>query len=231
MAPGGLPPLVDARALRLSSSGLVAVALQLSCASGASTEGGESEAESAGRPCGPGCVRDGVRARGEREGQAPHVLLAEDPLAAVRARLAPRQPAAGRQAGSGRPRLHHRLRGAGPRGQQEPEGQAAPDRQDDGPPLPLLRAGSRGRGARRLLERRRLHRRTRRGAPDRRTAARHQPGVPRQVRHPEREPRREGPGVEPHRHGDEPLQEARRTSTSARASTTRPRSAPRCSRS
>ena len=35
---------------------------------------------------------------------------------------------------------------------------------------------------RRLLERRRLHRRTRRGAPDRRPAAGHQSGVPRQVR-------------------------------------------------
>ena len=43
--------------------------------------------------------------------------------------------------------------------------------------------------------------------------------------------RRQGPGVEPHRHGDEPLQEAEGASTSARGSTTRPRSARRCSRS
>ena len=113
------------------------------------------------------------------------------------------------KAGVGRPRqagLHPRLQGDGAGRLQGPEGQAPPDREDDGAPLPLLRSRPRGRGARQLLARRRLHRRPRRGTPARAPAAHASEELARQVRHRQPQVRRRRARLVPHRDGDEPLQ-------------------------
>ncbi len=107
-----------------------------------------------------------------------------------------------------KPGLHHRLQGDGAGGQQEPEGQAAAHRQDDGAPLPLLRPRARERRGRGMLERSRVHRRPRRGAPARPPAAAVVARLPRPLRHREPQGGRQRARLEAHRDGDEPLQEA-----------------------
>ena len=115
---------------------------------------------------------------------------------------------AGRQAGPRGARLHHGLQGAGPGRHQEPEGQAASDREDDGPPLPLLRARPRGRGARAAAgavpDSSAGAARSTRSAARRwaRTAFRARYGIN------NRTADGSGAGLEAHRDGDEPLQEA-----------------------
>ena len=66
----------------------------------------------------------------------------------VRARHAPGDARGRRRGRSQAARLHPRLQGDGAGRLQEPEGQAAADREDDGPPLPLLRPRPRGPGRR-----------------------------------------------------------------------------------
>ena len=109
-----------------------------------------------------------------------------------------------RRAGAERAGLRARLPGAGAGGQQGPGRQAAAGQQDDGPPLPLLHAGP-GRPRPRRLPRRRLPRRARGGAPERALRRAWPPEQRAQLRHPQRDPRRHGAGVDADRDGHEPL--------------------------
>ena len=84
-----------------------------------------------------------------------------------------------RRAGARRAGLRARLPGAGAGGLQGPGRQAAAGDQDDGPPLPLLHAGTGGSRPGRL-PRRRLPERARRGAPGR--AVRRRSGRPSSAR-------------------------------------------------
>ena len=112
------------------------------------------------------------RPRREREGEAAHALLAEDRLAALRAQHAPGARSGRRTT---RPSEPGYILGF--------KEQVLVDSKDpEAKPLPIgkmmihhflyFAPGRVDQGARRVLERRRLHRRPRRGAPDRRHAAR-----------------------------------------------------------
>ena len=141
------------------------------------------------------------------EGARAHVLLAEDQVAAVRARLASRRAPARRQARLRPCPATSRLRGAGARGPKNPKAKPlpiakmmvhhflyfAPGRVDQAPGGCWSGAGFIGGRGEEHPTGGPLH-----GIPR---------GVPRQVRDPNETPRREGPGLEPHRDGDEPLQE------------------------
>ena len=139
--------------------------------------------------------------------RAAHALLAQDPVAAVRARHAPGRSAA-RTASEApaKPGYITGFEGDGAGRLQEPERQAAADREDDGAPLPLLRPRPRGRGPGSCWRGARLHRRARRGAPARPLRNRAARRSAQQVRDHEPEPRRRRARLAPHRDGDEPLQ-------------------------
>ena len=97
----------------------------------------------------PRSARGAARDRGARAGRgaAADALLAADRLRALRPPLHDGRAQARRRAGPEGGRLRARLQGAGARGQQGPGREAAAGVEDDGPPPPVLHAGT---GRRRL---------------------------------------------------------------------------------